>query len=147
MTAIIYRDDGKYLITKRSDSKKVHPGRWVVPGGGLEVSDYINEKPTTADGSQWYGVLERGLRREIMEETGIEITDINFLCDLTFIRPDGIPVLCLSYYAKYVSGEVKIGIDEDVVDFAWVTLEEAKNYDLIDGIWEEISDTDKILKV
>ena len=40
-TAIIYRD-GKYLIVKRSPNKKVFPGRWTVPGGGLEVTDYID---------------------------------------------------------------------------------------------------------
>jgi hypothetical protein len=36
--------------------------------------------------------------------------------------------------------------DEDTVDHAWVTVEEAKGYDLIDGIYEEIEEVDKILK-
>jgi hypothetical protein len=50
----------------------------------------------------------------------------------------------LSYYAPYVSGEVKL--DEDAVDSAWVTLEEARDYELIDGIWSEIQMADKLLK-
>ena len=40
-------------------------------------------------------------------------------------------------------GEVKL--DEDATEFAWVTLEEAKNYDLIDGIWDEIREVEEIL--
>ena len=63
---------------------------------------------------------------------------------MTFIRPDGIPVLVLSYFASYISGEVKL--DEDATEFAWVTLDEARKYDLIDGIWDEIRQVDEILK-
>jgi hypothetical protein len=36
--------------------------------------------------------------------------------------------------------------NDDAVDFKWVTLKEAKPYDLIDGIWEEIKQVEKILK-
>ena len=50
-TAIICKD-GKYLILKRSPQKKVFPNRWTVPGGGLEVDDYINLPKT--DIGQWY---------------------------------------------------------------------------------------------
>lgn len=54
-TAIIYRKQGKnikYLITQRSLDKKAFPGQWTVPGGGLEVDDYINTPKTTKD--LWY---------------------------------------------------------------------------------------------
>jgi hypothetical protein len=50
----------------------------------------------------------------------------------------------LSYFAPYVSGEVIK--TEEAVEHAWVTFEEAKNYDLIDGILNEIQMVDKILK-
>jgi len=148
-TTLVYKvNDGKdgfvYLITKRALHKKVHAGKWTVPGGGLSVDDYINEKPSTADGKQWYGAVENALRREIKEEVNLEIGKPEFLVDLTFIRPDGIPVLVLSYFAQYISGEVVL--DVDATEFAWVTLEEAKNYDLIDGIWDELRQIDEILK-
>ena len=42
-TAIIHKD-GKYLIAQRSLDKKAFPGKWTVPGGGLEVDDYIKSK-------------------------------------------------------------------------------------------------------
>ncbi len=42
-TAIIHKN-GKFLITQRSLDKKAFPGKWVVPGGGLEVDDYIRNR-------------------------------------------------------------------------------------------------------
>jgi len=143
LTAIIYNKEGKYLITKRALTKKAFPGKWTVPGGGLEVDDYINLKPTTSDG-QWYGALENTLRREIKEETNLEIEKPKYLLDITFIRPDGIPVLILSYYAEYKTGEVKL--DADSIDFKWATVSEVKEMDLIAGMAEEIEMVDKIIK-
>ncbi|MFA6476492.1 MAG: NUDIX domain-containing protein [Candidatus Paceibacterota bacterium] len=143
ITAIIYNDKGQYLVTKRSPTKKAFPNKWTVPGGGLEVDDYINDEPTTSAG-QWYGALEKTLRREVREEVNVEMEKPEYLMDLTFIRPDNIPVLVLSYYAKYLSGEVKL--DDDAVDYKWATLAEAKELDMIDGVWGEIELVDKILR-
>jgi 8-oxo-dGTP diphosphatase len=143
ITTIVYNPERKYLLTKRSEHKKVFPGKWTVPGGGLEMSDYINTPPTTAQG-HWYNAIETTLRRELREEVNIEVGKPEYLLDLVFVRPDGIPVLVLSYYAEYLSGEVRL--DEDATEYAWVTCEEAKSYDLIEGIWEEIEMVEKRLQ-
>ncbi len=142
-TTIVYKPDFKYLIIKRASHKNVQPGKWCFPGGGLEADDYIST-PHSTSGGQWYGALEKSLRREIKEEVNIEIGTPEFFKDFTFVTPDGIPVLGFTYFASYVSGEVKL--DEDATDFAWVTLEETKKYDLIGGLTWELSQVDKILK-
>ncbi|MFA6339021.1 MAG: NUDIX hydrolase [Candidatus Paceibacterota bacterium] len=142
ITAIIYRDDGRFLITRRNLNKKASPGKWTVPGGGLNVDDYV-DTPKTHE-NQWYNTVEKTLRREVKEEVGLEIEKPEYLTDLTFIRPDNIPVLVLSYYAKYSSGEVVL--NEESIDFKWVSVEEAKSHDLIDGILEEIEMVDKKLR-
>ena len=97
---------------------------------------------TTSD--HWYFALENSLRREIKEEAGIEVGKINYLCDMTFIRPDNIPVIILSFYAPYKSGEVKL--DEDSINHAWVTYEEAKNYNMVEGLINEIKMVDELLR-
>lgn len=139
-TAIIHKD-GKYLILQRSKDKKAFPLRWTVPGGGLELEDYVDTPKTTPEA--WYFVLAKSLKREIKEETGLEVGELKYLLDLTFLRPDGTPVLTLSYYCDWKSGEVKL--NEENVDFKWITPEEAKEYDLISGIAEEIATVDKII--
>lgn len=139
-TAIICKDK-KYLLIKRSFQKKAFPGKWTVPGGGLEVDDYINTPKTTSQ--HWYFAIENSLRREIKEEVNLEVGKIKYLLDITFIRPDGVPVVILSYYAPYKSGKVKL--DEDNINFAWVTFREAKKCDLVEGLLEEIEMVEKIL--
>ena len=143
ITAIIYNKDRKFLITRRNLSKKAFPGKWTVPGGGLETDDYVNTPPTHK-GDQWYNAVETALRREVKEEVSLEIGKPQYLLDLTFIRPDGIPVLVLSYYCPLISGEAKL--DEDSIDYKWVTAKEAESYNLIDGILEEIKMVEDVLK-
>ena len=88
--------------------------------------------------------MENSLRREIKEEAGIEVGKINYLCDMTFIRSDDIPVVILSFYAPYKSG--KVALDKDSINQAWVTYKEVKKYNLIEGILDEIKIVDKLLK-
>ncbi|MEK7652878.1 MAG: NUDIX domain-containing protein [Patescibacteria group bacterium] len=144
-TAIIYKEEGgqfKYLITRRSLSKKSFPGKWTVPGGGLETDDYTNTPKTT--NYHWYFAIENSLRREIREEVNLEVGRVKYLLDMAFIIPDGTPAIILSFYADYKSGEVKL--DEDSIDHAWATCEECKNYDLIEGILAEIEMVERILR-
>ncbi len=138
-TCIIHKES-KYLLLQRSFNKKVFPGKWTVPGGGLSIDDYINLPKTTSE--HWYFVLENSLRREIKEEAGIEVGKINYLCDMTFIRPDNIPVIILSFYAPYQNGEIKL--DEESINYAWATYEEAKKYNLIEGLIDEIKMVDEL---
>lgn len=50
-TAIIIKD-GKYLITKRAPWEKAFPNYWSVPGGKLEMNDYIH-LPKPSKSPQW----------------------------------------------------------------------------------------------
>jgi len=142
VTGIIWKKDTdgtrKYLITKRSPTKKAWPNKWTVPGGGLETDDYTHSEATyqNSESPQWYNAVEKTLRREILEEVGVEVDSIEYLLDVAFIRPDGIACVVLSFYCRYVSGEVIL--DEDSTEYAWVTAAEVGKYELIQGIDKEI---------
>lgn len=144
LTAIIHNREGKFLILKRAATKKKFPSLWTVPGGGLKVEDWVNQ-PETFDG-QHYESIEAGLMREVAEEAGVVIKRPNYLLSISFFRdPAGDePVVTLSYYAEYVSGQVKMA-DGENVDAAWVSFEEAKGYDLIPGILGELEMVDAIV--
>lgn len=133
ITAIVVKD-GKYLITRRVPTKKRFPGKWTVPGGRLETSDYINLPKDTGD--CWYNVIEKVVRREVKEEVGLEIKNIDYVVSLTTIDKEGTPVLIISCMADWDTGEVVLQTSETDMH-AWVSLEEAKQYDLIGGIEEE----------
>jgi len=131
----------RYLITRRSANKKRFPGMWTVPGGKLETADYINLPKETEH--YWYNVLEKVLAREVKEEVGLEIANIRYVTSLATVHADGAPSLVISCLADYKAGEVTL--QEGETDKAeWVTAEEAKDYDLIDGILDEIKMADAL---
>lgn len=134
ITAIIIHGD-KYLITRRSPNKKRFPGMWTVPGGHLESQDYLALPKDTE--FYWYNVLERTLAREVKEEVGIMVKNVNYLTSLATVHQDGSPSIVISCLAEYLSGEVKLDPSESDA-YEWVTIEQAKKYELIDGIYEEL---------
>ena len=108
---------------------------WTVPGGKLETKDYLDLPKNTE--FYWYNVLEQVLRREVSEEVGLEINNIEYITSLATVHQDGNPSLVVSCLAKYVSGEVRLQ-EEETDAYKWVTIEEAKEYKLIDGIYDEL---------
>jgi 8-oxo-dGTP diphosphatase len=142
VTAIIIKDK-KFLIIKRSPNKKRFPNMWTVPGGKLETKDYISLPKETKD--YWYNVLEKVLRREVKEEVGLEIENIEYVTSLATIHADGAPSLVISCMADYVSGDVQLQLEE-TDDFAWVSVDQSKKYNLLDGIYDELVMAEKKLK-
>ncbi|MFA5953638.1 MAG: NUDIX domain-containing protein [Candidatus Pacearchaeota archaeon] len=141
VTGIIRNSDGKYLICKRSPNEKNFPNKWCVPGGKVEIKDFIETPKDTS--YHWLNIFERVLIREIKEETNLEIQNIGYVSNLAFIRPNGFSTIIISLFAEHKSGEVKLDEDE-LIEHAWVTLEEIKNYDLIENIFEQIEKVHKI---
>lgn len=150
-TCILVKD-GKFLIAKRANWEKAFPGKWTVPGGKLEVLDYALRKKDTSE--HWYNILENLVKREVKEEVNLDLKNIGYVTSLVYIRSDNIPMLIISLWAEPVgsvldghdSGEPKLKLCNALTDFKWVTLEEAKDYDLIEGIYEELEILDAKLK-
>ena len=67
----------------------------------------------------------------------IDIKNIEYVTSLATVHGDGAPSLVISCLADYESGEVTLQ-EEETDKFEWVSLEEAKDYDLIDGIYDEL---------
>lgn len=60
VVGVVYNQLDEILICKMPPTRGVFPGQWGLPGGGLEAGE----------------TLEMALRRELREEIGIEVTDI-----------------------------------------------------------------------
>lgn len=135
----IIKQNGKYLICKRSPKEKAFPNKWCVPGGKIEMKDFVNSPKGTS--THWLDIFEKILEKEIMEETNLKIKNINYVSNLAFIRPNGFSTIIVSLSADYAGGEIRLN-PEELTDYKWITLEEAKNYDLIENIYEQIEKVD-----
>lgn len=143
VTGILVKN-GRYLIAKRADWEKAFPGRWTVSGGKLKTDDYYQKEKDTSQ--HWYNVFEEVVRREIMEEVGLEIENIGYVTSMVYERSDKIPCIIVSLYAEPKNKDDEVKLCEALSEFAWVDIEEAKKYDLIEGIYDELVMLDDFLK-
>ena len=141
---VVFREeDGKCLILKRDEREKVHPGKFAVPGGKLEWKDLDISNPSRMNGDvlDFENSVEDLLKRETMEEAGVEIDgDLKYINSVGFVRPDGIPVILVKFAAKYSSGDV-VPEKGGFTDFAWVNSDEVEGFDCIEGIKDEVRKT------
>lgn len=144
VTGVIFHPKKKKcLILKRSEKETAHPGLWGVTGGKLEWEDLLNNLPTRKnfDILDWEGMVEKLIKREALEESGLLVTDPKYLDSVVFLRPDKVPVVCLKFAVKYKKGSVKIPPEFD--DYRWVDGEEVKKFKCIKGIDKEVAKTIK----
>ena len=127
--ALIEDDAGRVLLVKHAPWKGDYwQGKWICPGGALEQGETIEE----------------GIRREVMEETQLEIELVKPLIPLDrIVKENGkvtLHVVYIDYIAKLKKGTVKVG--DDVGEALWV-----KKKDL-PAIWEELhEDTRRLMKL
>lgn len=106
--------DGKILLAKRSSQDPQSPGIWFIPGGKVDME-------------RGEGILEKTLKREVMEEVGIEIEDeIALVENEGFTRVSGHHVVGLTFLCKWKSGIVRPLEDQEEV--RWFSKEELKNF-------------------
>lgn len=144
---VVRPEDRRALILKRHELEVAHPGKWCVLGGKLEWSDLDINHPSRVNGNvlDFYGIVEDLLVREAREEAGVEIDrQLQYVNSVGYIRPDGVPSVMVKFAARYISGEV-VFEEDSFTDSAWVTMDELKGYDCIEGIPEEIEKALKLI--
>ncbi|HAA92234.1 MAG: phosphohydrolase [Rhodospirillaceae bacterium] len=106
---VVWRD-GQILIAERG--KAPRRGHWSIPGGGQELGE----------------TLQEAARREVREETGVEIEILGLIDVVDSIRHDDdgkvqFHYSLVDYAAIWVSGELCPG--DDAIDCRWADPEEA----------------------
>ena len=113
---IILNDKGGILLNKRADSMRTYPGMW-----GL-VSGYI----------EWGETVEDALKREAMEEVGVNIKVVKFT-GRYYDSPGRHPkktVICLPHICRIISGEPNVNQPEEVSEVRWFRPEEIRSMEL-----------------
>lgn len=99
--------DGKYLMLRRAPTKKIMPNVWIAPGGHQEFCEG----------------LFAATRREILEETGIEISNIKLrVMGTAHLRDINREFLFRILTASYAGG-TQLETTEDG-ELAWLTVDE-----------------------
>lgn len=112
--AFLVREDGHALFIRRA--KEPAAGKLAIPGG------FIDEGETA----------EAGLRREFMEEVGLTLEGIQFLCshpNSYFYKGVTYPVLDFFFTARARGDEAPASLD-GVADFCWLPPEEVDPADI-----------------
>ncbi|MDQ2881250.1 MAG: NUDIX hydrolase [Actinomycetota bacterium] len=100
VAGIVVRADGRVLAVRRRDNQ-----RWEPPGGVLELHE----------------TFEQGLRREVLEETGIEVR-VERLTGVYKNMPRGI--VALVFRCSPISG--CLGPTDEALSAHWLTIEEIR---------------------
>jgi 8-oxo-dGTP diphosphatase len=105
--ALVIDDEGRVLLARRAAEPDV--GRWDIPGGFLEEDEHPID----------------GLKRELLEETGLDVEPIEFLgawMDHYGGDSDAEATLNLYWTARALSGEPQAA--DDVDDLRWFAPDE-----------------------
>lgn len=90
-STVLFNNEGKVLIQKRSFDEDIFPGLWGIPGGTVEISD---------------GSVTKALKREVKEEVDLEIEDVVFYKE-NLVTKEMCGICYLVFISRYLSGEAK----------------------------------------
>lgn len=126
--ALLKNKDGKYLLIRRSLIKYPEiKGRWDIVGGRINLGSKLIDN----------------LRREIKEETSLDLVgEIKLIAAQDIMPKPEKHVVRLTYLAE-ASGEIKL--DESENDsFVWYTMTELKEAKDVDVYFKELLDNNVI---
>jgi ADP-ribose pyrophosphatase YjhB (NUDIX family) len=125
--AAVIVENGKLLLIKRG----VEPskGKWSIPGGSVE----------------WGEPLVEAVRREVREETGLEIEvgEVAGVFELIIEPPDAnhttlnaYHYVIIDYFARPIGGTLAPG--DDAAEALWVPIGELDKYELTEHLSERL---------
>ena len=106
------KKDNRYLIAQRSLKEKYYPWYWTMVWWKLEIEN-------------WYNALEENLKKEILEEVWIQVTEIKFLWNY-YMNQDNRKCLYITFICKRLSWEEQAL--EDTEQIKRLTLQELKDF-------------------
>jgi nucleoside triphosphatase len=120
VVGVIQNEASEFLLCRMPPARGVFPGQWGLPGGGIEAGE----------------TAEAALRRELREEVGLEIEQVEplFFTDGSYTKrfPDGsqqhIYMIFLLYLCRPTPAAVRL--NDEFESYAWVAAPTLNAYDL-----------------
>jgi ADP-ribose pyrophosphatase YjhB (NUDIX family) len=127
---VIAFDDGppgaeRVLLARRGKAPRI--GSWSLPGG----AQHLGER------------AEATARRELLEETGVEVGPLELAAVIDAITQDADGTFryhytIIDFYGRWTAGEARPG--DDVAAVAWALPEDLSSYDLTPDVLRVISE-------
>ncbi len=133
--AIIFNKEAKLILIQRAANEGWGANLWEFPGGKLDEGQDISD----------------ALEREVFEETGLLVIPTHRVAYYesfisTMKKYKGLPYICLTGIA-HVEGSAECRLSGDHQAFAWVTVDEAANYELTDETRKALSALDHLIRI
>lgn len=124
-SAIIFNNEGKFLLTQREDN-----GQWCLPGGAVESGESVAE----------------ACEREVFEETGLRVrvkrlVGVYSHPDQLVVYKDGhkAHIVAIHFEAEITGGN--LGLSNETTDFGYFTLEDMDRLEMLGRHRERIVDS------
>ncbi len=122
----IIEKNGKILVIRRSSKYEHLTDAWDIPGGRLE----FGEEP------------EAGLRRELQEETGLELDKIKQILDAsTVFKNEEKQIVRITYLCTVKETNQSEKISDEHTSLEWVPRENLKALEFKDIVLKKVIDT------
>ena len=105
--AAIYKED-KWLLMRRSEMEEHGAGLITLVGGKVEESGSISD------------ILEKTLHREVLEEVGIEVENLQYLESKAFLTGSREPIVDIVFVCEHKSGEPQAVDKNEVAEVFWM---------------------------
>jgi len=120
VAALIIEGDRVLLVEHAKGENRY----WLLPGGGVDHGESLPE----------------ALRRELLEETGLEIAVGSLALVNDTIAPDRARhIVHITFHARITGGSLSVGVDPRLIGAAWVPLEELPGLSFYPAIQAEIA--------
>ena len=99
--AIIYHQ-GKFLVVLKSNQEDINPNTFDIPGGRIRFGEE----------------LEDALKREVIEESGLEIKSLGIIDAWSFVKNGNFQLIGVTYACEALTSEVKLSSEHS--SFEWL---------------------------
>lgn len=119
--AVVFDVEGRLLLVQRANPPA--QGRWSLPGGRVEPGEQAQD----------------AVRREVREETGLDVEVIREVGTVIRPAPSGIQYVIRDFLAGPI-GEVEVRAGDDAADARFVALAEMSELPLSEGLVEALQE-------
>lgn len=124
-TFAFIKDAKDQVLIIRRASHDSFPGRWELPGGGIDSGEDIKSS----------------IEREVLEETGLRVKAIKPIAEITHKNSKGKYIIRVTFECRLVNTDDKLILSKDHDAYSWVNAAELLNadkdsplYDAVHGI-------------